>query len=379
MPDSNAVVKRHVIPLNFDYFEFRKQQQKSIVHQEEYLRAKYCSLLVLDGKPCSACGLCNMKLVYKTNRKTKHLNEPAKLNAPVKFTSPERLKLTMQHQRLQCKQLKQQIEDMNTSLEKHSRQVSPELDEDFTTLFSGVNQKEVPPFMKLFWEEQQKYIRASSASSVRYHPMIIKYCLSLAVKSSSAYNDLRYDSKTGSGVLVLPSLRTLRDYKNYIRPTRGLNPKVLEDLVKKTSTFSHIERYIIILFDEMKIQEDLVWDKHTGELIGFVDLGDTEVNHATMKNSQTLASHVLVFLVKSVINPLSYSIATYATTGATCVQLFPIFWKAVAALENINLKVIAATADGASAHRSFFKMHKGLDCDPTQKGVVYRRKPLRCK
>ena len=26
--------------------------------------------------------------------------------------------------------------------------------------------------------------------------------------------------------------------------------------------------------DEMKIQENLVWDKHTGELIGYVDLGD---------------------------------------------------------------------------------------------------------
>ena len=32
----------------------------------------------------------------------------------------------------------------------------------------------------------------------------------------------------------------------------------------------------MILMDEMKIQESLVWDKHTGELIGFVDLGDTE-------------------------------------------------------------------------------------------------------
>ena len=26
----------------------------------------------------------------------------------------------------------------------------------------------------------------------------------------------------------------------------------------------------------LKIQESLVWDKHTGYLIGFVDLGDTE-------------------------------------------------------------------------------------------------------
>ena len=54
--------------------------------------------------------------------------------------------------------------------------------------------------------------------------MNIKYCLNLAAKSSSTYSDLRYDSKSGSGILLLPSLRTLRDYKNYIKPTRGLNP-----------------------------------------------------------------------------------------------------------------------------------------------------------
>ena len=37
VPDSNAAVKRHVIPLNFNYCEFRMQQQKSILHQDEYL------------------------------------------------------------------------------------------------------------------------------------------------------------------------------------------------------------------------------------------------------------------------------------------------------------------------------------------------------
>ena len=30
----------------------------------------------------------------------------------------------------------------------------------------------------------------------------------------------------------------------------------------------------------MKIQENLVWDKHTNELIGFLDLGDPELNYA---------------------------------------------------------------------------------------------------
>ena len=33
----------------------------------------------------------------------------------------------------------------------------------------------------------------------------------------------------------------------------------------------------------MKIQEDLVWDKHTGDFIGYVDLGNAELNAATLK------------------------------------------------------------------------------------------------
>ena len=33
----------------------------------------------------------------------------------------------------------------------------------------------------------------------------------------------------------------------------------------------------------MKIQENLVWDKHTNKRIDFVDLGDPELNYATLK------------------------------------------------------------------------------------------------
>ena len=102
-------------------------------------------------------------------------------------------------------------------------------------------------------------------------------------KSQSAYNDLRCDAKTGSGVLILPSFRTLRDYKNYIRPTRGFNPDVITDFAtQKNKNFMPHERFVTILIAEMKIQEDLIWDKYTGELIGFVDFGDGGVNAATL-------------------------------------------------------------------------------------------------
>ena len=47
-----------------------------------------------------------------------------------------------------------------------------------------------------------------------------------------------------------------------------------------------------------------------------------------------------MFLVKSVVNPLSYSFATFATDGITAFQIMPIFWQTVKYLERINLKVI---------------------------------------
>ena len=62
---------------------------------------------------------------------------------------------------------------------------------------------------------------------------------------------MRYDSATGSGVLVLPSLITLRDYRNYIKPTRGFNLDVIKDLKQKTKDFSEQERHVTILIDEM--------------------------------------------------------------------------------------------------------------------------------
>ena len=81
---------------------------------------------------------------------------------------------------------------------------------------------------------------------------------------------------------MLPSRRRLRDYKNYIRPQQGFNAKVISKLSCGANNFTNQEKYVVILMDEMKIQEDLVWDKHTGDLIGYVDLGNTEQNYATL-------------------------------------------------------------------------------------------------
>ena len=196
--------------------------------------------------------------------------------------------------------------------------------------------------MKLFWQEQQKYLNSSKAG-IRYHPMVIRYCLNLAAKSPSVHEEIRYDESQGTIFLILPSRRRLRDYKHYITPERGFNKHVINELEHKTRVFSSVEKNVILTFDEMKIQDSLVWDKHTGDLIGYVDLGDAEVNYATLKNAEVIASHVLVFLIRGIVNPFKFSLANFATTSATQVQIFPLFWKAVGILEkrcNLNISII---------------------------------------
>ena len=42
----------------------------------------------------------------------------------------------------------------------------------------------------------------------------------------------------------------------------------------KVGSCPECEKYVILLIDEMHIREDLVYDKQTGELVGFANLGD---------------------------------------------------------------------------------------------------------
>ena len=150
------------------------------------------------------------------------------------------------------------------------------------------NNHKISPFMKLSWEQQKSAF--SKKSVEKYHPMLIRFCLSLATKSGSAYDDLR-----NSDVLVLPSRRTLRDYRNAIKPTVGFNPKVIDERCSLTKDFSNLQRYICLAFDEMKIQSNFVYDKYSGELIGYVDLGDPDINYATFVKDDELSTHSLVY------------------------------------------------------------------------------------
>ena len=158
--------------------------------------------------------------------------------------------------------------------------------------------------------------------------MLIRYALSLATKSPAVYEEMR-----NSGILKLPSMRTLRDYRNFIKLHTGFNPAVIEDLVKQTDNLTGPQRFMTLPFDEVKIQADLVYNRHSGELIDFTNLGEPDINLGTLKNFDELATHVLVFYLRGIKSDLKYSFAYFATKSLVNFQLMPLFWRAVNILE----------------------------------------------
>ena len=115
----------------------------------------------------------------------------------------------------------------------------------------------------------------------------------------------------------------------------------------------------------MKIQQNLVFDKHSGELIGYVDLGDPEKNFSTFDNEDDLATHVMVYYVRGLASDLKFALGYFATRNIYSFQIMSTFWEAISILEyTCNLPVIAAVSDGASQNRTFYRMHSGLDDHP---------------
>jgi len=73
-------------------------------------------------------------------------------------------------------------------------------------------------------------------------------------------------------------------------------------LQSETESYFDLQRYVVLLFDEMKIMANLILDKVTRELIGFTDLGDPDLNFGSLEKVDEIAS--LAFLVRGVCTEL---------------------------------------------------------------------------
>ena len=132
-----------------------------------------------------------------------------------------------------------------------------------------------------------------------------------------------------------------------------------------------MRRFIVLPFDEMKIQSNLVYDKYAGQLIGYKDLGDIAINCNTFENLDELATHALVMYVRGIASDLKFNLAYFATKSVPSFQIIPLFWKAISILEiTCKLPVIVAVSDSASPNQRFYKLYSLIDNIPGR-GITY--------
>ena len=131
---------------------------------------------------------------------TKKSNITLHSNMLLPNVNPERVIETLKLEQKENKELRKRLAK---EIQLKSVDVDQDLASDFNMIISE-NLGEMTTFMKLFWEQQKQFTKNKSATSNLYHSMIIRFCLSLASKSASAYDELR-----SSNVLTLPSCRTL--------------------------------------------------------------------------------------------------------------------------------------------------------------------------
>ena len=152
---------------------------------------------------------------------------------------------------------------------------------------------------------------------------IYRWCLHLKFISSKAYDAVR-----SSGFLTLPTERTLRDYTHVIKSRVGFQADVNVELSKiaKVDDCEDFEKNVGIIFDEMKIKDKLVFDKRSGKVIRWVDLGDfnnelLKIEKEIDSRSDSVATHILVFMVRGIFSSLKFPLAQFPTYKLTAVQL----------------------------------------------------------
>ena len=162
---------------------------KKLPYQSKiFTRELTCAVLISqDLIKCLSCSKYDQKQIKLTSIKKSRKVEPAKLKAPISITSPDRIKLTLQHTRLKCNQLEAELEIMKMKLQQCSVHVDKDISNDLIDIMSDHNSN-VTPFINLFLATT---MFSMSSSGVRFHPMIIRYCLSLFSKSPSVYEEIR--------------------------------------------------------------------------------------------------------------------------------------------------------------------------------------------
>ena len=205
-PDGKVVCFVHSTPVEFN----------GEVYQET-LRLTECELLSSFTK-CSVCKSYRgtlRSMYHRWSNKLQVSSDSSSYTNERYLNTPEK-KMKMCRLKKKARTAVQVISKLREKVSYLTRNHGEVLDKNMETDLLAImreNAEKVKStyaegtFARLFWDEQFKAASLNDKRQIRWHPVIIKWCLNLKLLSSSAYHAMR-----SSGFMTLPSERTLRDY-----------------------------------------------------------------------------------------------------------------------------------------------------------------------
>ena len=350
-----------------------KNTSSCVEQQSGCVRSTSCELLLLHADRCLPC--CRLKKQLQQRKRRQLRRTATSSNFPNQFFSSPFTRTKLTHLARMARLLKRKNKSLQVRLERckrmcrnmvktHGEKLTHSDSQNMIQLATECTDtalKQFPPgsFQEVFWKQQLQYNQLKNKSNMRWHPTMIRWCLYLKSKSAKAYEGVR-------SYLSLPSTRTLYDYSHYMEHRLGVNPKVVEQLINSASKMGCYEKkhcgYVGILHDEIKIKSDLVYNKSTGELIGYVRLDDVTNELLKLgdhsKNEMPVAQNLLVTMVRGITTSLKYPFAAYATSSLSGSTLYNIIWECIEYIEVVaGLKVLFICCDGAAQNRKFISLH----------------------
>ena len=141
----------------------------------------------------------------------------------------ERLDIAQNHKREALKKIVKSSKIVAASIEQEGATLGGEnhnivneiLNETFHTFA-----EETPQF--LLWQQQKKEASDKDSRRIRWHGLIIRWCLSIYHTFPAAYKQL---ANRKINFLRLPQVNTSNKYSNFTKSQTGFNPDILKELV----------------------------------------------------------------------------------------------------------------------------------------------------
>ena len=241
------------------------------------IRNTNCNYLVRDLLRCEKCSSTRNTLRAIRSRKV-FLQNPTSSDSNInhRFLSKDELIKRLQNAQSQRRETLKKVLSLsmkiNIIFDKESIKVSNDQRELLCNVItSDSNSFEENSPMWLLWQQQKEQVSKSS-KAMRWHPLIIRWCLSIYQTLPAAYKNI---ASKQNKFIALPHINTLK-HISFTDPMSGFNPDILEQIPEDINfdSLKEHEKNVSIVFDEMKIQGNLVYKKSTGKVIGYTKVGD---------------------------------------------------------------------------------------------------------